>query len=175
MGTTPIFGFPYPDPSDLVANYPTTAQQLAEDVEDAIYARKVLQVVAATYATTTTSTSSTFADTGLTATITPSSASNKVLAIVQQSGVGKSSTDNYVQLRLVRTSTTLALFEQQAAITASSAVNNSGGSGIVYLDSPATTSATTYKTTFASGANTSAVQVNNNNAVSSIVLMEISA
>jgi hypothetical protein len=38
MGTTPVFGFPYPDPSDLVANYPALGQQLAEDVEDEIIA-----------------------------------------------------------------------------------------------------------------------------------------
>ena len=36
MGTTPIYGFPYPDPSDLVANYPALGQQLAEDVETEI-------------------------------------------------------------------------------------------------------------------------------------------
>ena len=36
MGTTPIFGFPYPDPSDLVANYPALGQDLAEDVETVI-------------------------------------------------------------------------------------------------------------------------------------------
>jgi hypothetical protein len=33
MGTTPIYGFPYPDPSDLVANYPAMGQDLAEDIE----------------------------------------------------------------------------------------------------------------------------------------------
>jgi hypothetical protein len=38
MGTTPVFGFPYPDPSDLVANYPALGQQLAEDVETEIIA-----------------------------------------------------------------------------------------------------------------------------------------
>jgi hypothetical protein len=37
-GATPVFGFPYPDPSDLVANYPALGQQLAEDVEDEILA-----------------------------------------------------------------------------------------------------------------------------------------
>jgi hypothetical protein len=35
-GTTPIYGFPYPQPSDLVANYPALGQELAEDVETAI-------------------------------------------------------------------------------------------------------------------------------------------
>lgn len=32
-GTTPIYGFPYPEPSDLVANYPALGQELAEDIE----------------------------------------------------------------------------------------------------------------------------------------------
>jgi hypothetical protein len=35
-GSTPIYGFPYPDPSDLVANYPALGQDLAEDVETVI-------------------------------------------------------------------------------------------------------------------------------------------
>jgi hypothetical protein len=35
-GSTPIYGFPYPDPSDLVANYPALGQELAEDVETVI-------------------------------------------------------------------------------------------------------------------------------------------
>jgi hypothetical protein len=35
-GSTPIYGFPYPDPSDLVANYPALGQQLAEDIEDVL-------------------------------------------------------------------------------------------------------------------------------------------
>ena len=32
-GTTPIYGFPYPEATDLVADYPALGQQLAEDVE----------------------------------------------------------------------------------------------------------------------------------------------
>ena len=35
-GVTPIYGFPYPEPSDLVANYPALGQQLAEDIEDVL-------------------------------------------------------------------------------------------------------------------------------------------
>lgn len=35
-GATPIYAFPYPDPSDLVANYPALGQDLAEDVETVI-------------------------------------------------------------------------------------------------------------------------------------------
>lgn len=33
MGATPVFQIPYPEPSDPVANYPTTGQALAQKVE----------------------------------------------------------------------------------------------------------------------------------------------
>lgn len=35
-GTTPVYGFPYPEPTDLVADYPALGQDLAEDVETVI-------------------------------------------------------------------------------------------------------------------------------------------
>lgn len=35
-GSTPIYGFPYPESSDLVANYPALGQDLAEDIESTI-------------------------------------------------------------------------------------------------------------------------------------------
>ena len=38
-GTTPIYGFPYPESSDLVANYPALGQNLAEDVETELAAQ----------------------------------------------------------------------------------------------------------------------------------------
>jgi hypothetical protein len=47
---------------------------------------KVLQVVNASYATRTSSTTSTYADTGLTATITPTAATSKILVIANQNG-----------------------------------------------------------------------------------------
>lgn len=35
-GSTPIYGFPYPQSTDLVADYPTLGQELATDVENVI-------------------------------------------------------------------------------------------------------------------------------------------
>lgn len=32
-GSTPVYGFPYPEPTDLVADYPALGQNLAEDIE----------------------------------------------------------------------------------------------------------------------------------------------
>jgi hypothetical protein len=136
---------------------------------------KVLQVVNATYSTQVTSSSSTFADTGLTASITPSSATSKILVIVDQTGVAKSTSDTYAMLRLLRGATTLADFEKVAGYNAASSRITVGGCGINYLDSPATTSSVTYKTQLASGANSAAARVQDDNSTSTITLMEIGA
>jgi hypothetical protein len=132
---------------------------------------KVLQVVAATYSTETQSTSNSYADTGLTATITPSSATSKVLVIMTQNGVAKNG-DTNVGLRLVRNSTTIAQIGV-LLLSTSTSLYQEGNGNIAFLDSPATTSATTYKTTFNSAAGISFTRVQNNSSVSSIILMEI--
>jgi hypothetical protein len=135
----------------------------------------VLQVVSATYSTQVSSITSTPADTGLTASITPTSATSKILVIVSQAGVGKVNSDTAVVINLLRASSILASFSVFSAQTDSTATNTTGGSSINYLDSPATTSSTTYKTQFYSFSNTNGVFVQKQSAVSSITLMEIAA
>jgi hypothetical protein len=98
-----------------------------------------------------------------------------VLVIVHQTGISKGSSNTYAFLRLVRGATTLAEFEKAAGYDNTSNVQNIGGSGITYLDSPATTSATTYKTQFASGNGTANASVQSDNCTSTITLMEIGA
>jgi len=134
---------------------------------------KVLQVVNASYSTTTGSSSSTYADTGLTASITPSSTSSKILVIVHQEGLSKVTNSTGVDLKLFRGATELALFGGNAGQQYTTAWNFVGGAGITYLDSPSTTSSTTYKTQFSSTGNNANVYVQSNNATSSITLMEI--
>jgi hypothetical protein len=141
---------------------------------------KVLQVVNATYSTQVVSSSSTFADTGLTASITPTSASSKILVLVNQAGCGKQNSNTYLYLRLLRGATDISYFERLAGYNGASTDNFFGSCSVCYLDSPATTSATTYKTQLASGNNTSQVytQVSNGvgiNTMSTITLMEIAA
>jgi hypothetical protein len=134
---------------------------------------KVLQVVNATYGTETTSTSTTYADTGLSATITPTSASSTILVLVNQSGVGKNGAAA-LRLRLMRGATQIILLEELGAYTGSSALNFIASASTSYLDSPATTSATTYKTQFKSdSANT--VYVQGGPCTSTITLLEIGA
>jgi hypothetical protein len=136
---------------------------------------KVLQVVNTTYATAVSSASSTYSDTGLTATITPTSATSKILVFVSQNGVGKDTGNTGVNLRLLRDATTIVQLEIRAGHTGSTATNFVGGSSTTYLDSPATTSATTYKTQLASNSGGNAAYVQGDNQRSTITLMEIGA
>lgn len=134
---------------------------------------KVVQIVTATYDTQTDSSSASAADTGLTATITPTSSSNKVLVLVVQAGCAKVTNDAQLDISLYRGATNLARVEGFAGATGSSATHYFGASAINYLDSPATTSATTYKTRFLSVSGNATVRVQGTSAVSSIVLMEV--
>ena len=139
---------------------------------------KVLQVVNATYSTTVSNTTgTTLADTGLTASITPTSATSKVLVIVHQTGILKYNGNVGVQIKLLRNSTDLITFEKNAADNdvSSATDNNAGGSGTTYLDSPATTSSTTYKTQFARQTAVGEALIQGGNSTSTITLMEIGA
>ena len=138
---------------------------------------KVLQVVNASTSTAVNSATNTYVDTGLTATITPSSATSKVLVFVSQNGLAKSSANagTFGALKLLRASTDLATFETQFAYTNSVLENSVAGASITYLDAPATTSATTYKTQVRSAGNTSLVVVQAGSSTSTITLMEIGA
>lgn len=153
---------------------------------------KVLQVVQGVLSTRATTTSATFSDTGLTVSITPSATSSRVAIFMFVGGTGGQSSAATLALNLVRNSTALA----QGTATGSSTVTTAGigsfgdfnaawgGLSINYVDSPATTSATTYKIQFASTYNSQAVYFNGsyNNAgtynlatYATIIAMEIAA
>ncbi len=110
----------------------------------------VLQVVnyrSTAYNTATTST--TFVDTGMSATITPSSTSSKILVVANLNGLYKHGADYAVSTKLLRGSTDIGTIESMNSYTGSSATGT-GGASISYLDSPNTNSAVTYKIQFAS-------------------------
>jgi hypothetical protein len=128
-------------------------------------AGSVLQVVSATYAVQTDFTAASYTDTGLTATITPSSATSRILVLANQVSLWRTGGSGYGELRLVRDATALARFEGQFN-------DAQGGSGsISFVDSPATTSAVTYKTQCFASAPT--IQLQRNSGVSTITLLEI--
>jgi hypothetical protein len=136
---------------------------------------KVLQVVQGIATTGVSSSSSTMVNTGLSATITPSSVSSKILVFVSQGGIKKTVTNTQPQmgLKLVRDTTDL-LQHDNMLYTNTAVIQFYTTHNFNLLDSPATTSATTYKTMFNNPGGVAEVAVQNGGA-SYIILMEIGA
>lgn len=136
---------------------------------------KILQVINATYSTSTTTTGTTLVDSGLTANITPLFSTSRILVVANMSGLYNGATANTgLNLWVVRNSTTIVQF---AGITnyLGSANTLLTCAGTSYLDSPATTSTTTYKVQFARILGSGTVGVQNNNDTSTLTLMEVAA
>jgi hypothetical protein len=116
---------------------------------------KILQVVQASTTTPVSVATTTYTDTTLTATITPTSVTSKILVMVSQQASGtRSATPQGVGVRLLRDATVI-----YTPVTNASGpygiLQSAGGSTSTFiasqinfqvLDSPATTSAVTYKT-----------------------------
>jgi hypothetical protein len=146
---------------------------------------KVLQVVQGTSNTLTSIVSTTFTDSGLSATITPSSSSSRIMVVISQAAtVSRSDSSNWHTYRLVRDSTPIWNNDTTNR-------RNLAGFGLYnlsnqslkqmycgsYVDSPATTSATTYKTQWANHttANAASVECQSESGDSSLILLEIGA
>ena len=155
-------------------------------------AGNILQVVQTVKTDTATTTSTdTFVDTGLSVSITPSSASNKILVTANLSFSGGDNQN--IAWRLVRGSTDIYLGDADGSRTrASGAVRVASNQDAehqnvtsIFLDSPNTTSATTYKimwcrtyTTSTIYMNRSSEDTNNNDRTrvpSSIMVQEVAA
>lgn len=163
--------FSGPTTSEKTFTLPNSSANVLTD----LFAGAIVQVVSATFSTKQTSASSTYADTGLTATITPRSSTNKILVLVSQANVSKDTSNTGCNIILVRGVTTICTLAIVAAYNNNTTANNIGTVSCSYLDSPATTSATTYKTQFASNGNTANVYVQDNGSTSTITLIEIVA
>lgn len=143
---------------------------------------KVLQVVFASSTTLKSTTSTTYADTDITASITPSSASSKILVMVVHAAAGKNgdASNGLLQVKLMRNSTEIS---NSGDVFGNNNVSHPNFSELtmIELDSPATTSAITYKTQYRSVNGGSGGAVINNYAATSgqakstITLMEIGA
>jgi hypothetical protein len=138
---------------------------------------KVLQVVNVPYGTYGTTTSSTFAATGLSASITPSATTSKVLVMVTMNGIAKMAGDTGVGFQILRGATKLQDFAGVLASNGVSQANHADTSNI-YLDSPATTSSTTYSIYWNSFNNSTQCRINDNGSFtvySTMTLLEIGA
>jgi hypothetical protein len=143
---------------------------------------KVLQVINATYSTSTVVSSTSFADSGLTANITPSSTSSKILVTVALNGIERRDTLNWLYANVMRNSTQIvadfsgrATYMQKYGYTNSDYHTGAGGASVTYLDSPSTTSETTYKVQIRVENAAYGVGICSMNSTSMITLMEISA
>jgi hypothetical protein len=157
----------------------TTGMQWAS-----IPAGKVKQVVQATTSTPVTVSGVTLGDSGLSATITPTSSGSSILVIVSQS-FGSSKTSSLYTgggFKILRGAT--AIYDALSAGNYAGLFLQVGTSGtpainsriaMVYLDSPATTSATTYKTQMAGYVVGISMNAQINSTTSSMILVEIGA
>jgi hypothetical protein len=149
------------------------ANDAIEAVETYLIGRlRIKQIVTGFTTTAIGSSSSTFADTGLTATITPSSATSNILVFIAQNGLKKINNTS-MNLRALRGATVISNFGIQVGYTNTALELVNGGVSTMIYDSPATTSATTYKTQFSSQANIGFVDAQFASVSSSIVLVEI--
>ena len=138
-------------------------------------AGRVLQVINATTSTSTSTTSSTPVTTGLTASITPSSASSRVLVqVVGGTCDNVGSTGQQTLLTIYRNSTNL-FGSNGSNLTFSTSTRVMAPASAGILDSPATTSATTYTLYIASANTAGTVSLIANQSVVTMILMEISA
>jgi len=151
---------------------------------------KVLQVVSTTKSDSFTSTSTSFADvTGLSVSITPSNASSKVLVLYNVSG-SQAVAAQIARSRLMRDSTEINIGDTASTRARGTSDPFSVAPQIIgttiagsYLDSPATTSATTYKFQVATSGGTVYVNRSEDDSdstirsrtVSTITVMEIGA
>jgi hypothetical protein len=110
---------------------------------------KVLQVVQAITTTSTNIASTSFTDTTLTATITPTSATSKILVLAMQAGrLYRLSNEIQGSFDLLRAGSSIRTFNLALTLELASGETTSAPGTIVpliFLDSPATTSATIYK------------------------------
>jgi hypothetical protein len=165
-------------PTTLPASFTAGQVLTAAQMNDLRGAFRILQVVTAQYSTGVTNNTNVLADTGLTATITPQSATSKVLVIVNHQGVTKETGNagSAAAFVLLRGATSILSINGHLYSATNSEVHADWN--CIKLDSPATTSATTYKTQFGNAVNAAGVSINRSIGAgfqtSTIVLLEVS-
>ena len=133
---------------------------------------KVLQVVSATTSSSVATSSQSFVTTGLTANITPSSTSNKILILCQGGEINTEASGRDCQVTIYKSSTNLGNGNAGMGTIYGASSRIHGIPSIGYLDSPSTTSSTTYAMYFRSGGGSS-VTFDANACLASIILLEI--
>jgi hypothetical protein len=145
---------------------------------------KVLQVVTATTTSSTTVTSTTFTDSTITASITPSATTSKILVLATMSiNAQRSAAGSDADVRLMRGATAIASWNGTdarfvgIALASGTYTQHWHTTTVSWLDSPSTTSSTTYKIQGRPGttADSGSITFQFSSAPSSITLLEIGA
>ena len=136
---------------------------------------KIGQVVYATYATSTSISSTTFADTGLSANITPSATSSKVLVMATIQGLwNRGTASTALEFKIFRGTTEIQHTVKTSNFISTGVTLIGTTVALNIVDSPSSSSELNYKIQFA-GNNSDQNTINSNNDVSSITLMEVLA
>ena len=134
---------------------------------------KILQVVHGFTTTFFNTSSSTMADIGLSASITPSSSSNKILVFGNIGGIETTANNNYGGGELLRDSTVIiADIDRGIGFTADSTRQGTNSSFFI-LDTPSSTSSLTYKVRFRRAGGDGSISTQTNGSRSAITLMEV--
>lgn len=161
-------------PTSLPASFSVGAVLTAAQMNDVRGAFRILQVVSGSTTTQFTSSSSSYATIGLTASITPQSASSKILVFAHIGGVNKQTSNTGLNLALYRNGSSLSFFGARVGFNSTTNEANVDASCVFY-DSPNTTSSTTYAVFGASSANAGFALAQHQGANSTIILCEVSA
>jgi hypothetical protein len=144
---------------------------------------KIKQVIYSSYNTSVTVSGNSFADSGLTGTITPSATSSRILILTYQYILcNRGARDVGLVVKLVRNSTDIFEPSPSSTIELGYIDASSGGNvtikmnmGVQYIDSPSTTSSITYKTQMCGTYASSTTIAQQSSIVSNMILMEIGA
>lgn len=159
---------------DSAATFSALLNKLSTSIGSDMKGR-ILQVVTASASTTASNSGTSYAETGLTATITPKKASSKIVVFVHQSGVSKSpdNSGNGCNVRLTKNGAALYVFADSYGFN-NLATWAAGQASTIHVETAGVTSAITYATQFANRVAASSVFTQFNNSTSKIVLVEIS-
>ena len=131
------------DATVLTGNLPAiSGASLTGFTDSQMPAGSVIQVVYMLTTTATTTSSTSYVDTAVTLNITPSNTANKILVIANLTGIVAESNLSALSMQIVRDSTTI--YQNLNFLYGTTSAMNANFD-LITLDSPSTTSSTTYK------------------------------
>ena len=139
-----------------------------KQIPTAATAGTVLQTIYGSSTTQVPNAGTAYVDAGISATITPQATTNKIL-VIATTPIYMADSDCNVFVRVLRSATEISLSIQNDSTSA----NAHQSSSMVVLDSPSTTSATTYKIQWKNNNAAKTSYVMNNGQFGSIILQEI--